>query len=154
MNGINRQGWRHGAIVSWNADVPYTSVLLVHGLPVLAAALVMGCSLWIPLQWIPVRHCLFLRITGYPCFFCGYTRAFWSMSQGHVMHAWQDCPLAAGVWLAVVFFLAFHAGACVLRLRLRLSPSLRRHFSFRSLVFFGMGVIVLNWCYRLAMGLK
>lgn len=50
-------------------------------------------------------HCLFKFITGYPCPFCGGIRAVVSMVTLHPLEAFQWNPLAACLFLIVIFSL-------------------------------------------------
>ncbi|MBW2103518.1 MAG: DUF2752 domain-containing protein [Deltaproteobacteria bacterium] len=124
----------------------YVPVCLVSGL-------VLALARWFPLQWLPLRSCAFLEMTGYPCPFCGYTRAFWAMARGEWGTALHNCPLGAllfvGVAVLFVWSLFGVAGRGVEAQRLR-----KRRFSSSWMVVFLSCLVLGNWIYRLAMGFK
>ena len=61
-------------------------------LSVSAAALVGGMA-WLGLG-LPLPHCPFLAITGYPCLTCGATRCSIALLHGNLVGAWLWNPLA------------------------------------------------------------
>ncbi|MCX7010269.1 MAG: DUF2752 domain-containing protein [Kiritimatiellaeota bacterium] len=103
----------------------------------------------VPLSVIGKFHtCLFLRFTGYPCMFCGMTRAFLLMAHGDIAGAWQIAPL--GVPLFVLSVAAVVWGAACLVTGRKLLVRLPWRWVFAV----GVGLLLANWIYRLSAGLK
>jgi hypothetical protein len=112
------------------------------GLALLAAAL-------LPLDLIGKFHtCMFRHITGYPCMSCGMTRTFLLMAHGDISGAWHMSPLGVPLFLALVAAVGWGAACLVTGKRLLLRLPWRW-------VGAGFALLVLvNWIYRLAAGLK
>ena len=102
-----------------------------------------------PLSLIGKFHtCLFLRLTSYPCLFCGMTRAFLLMAHGDIAGAWQISPLGVPLFLLLLTALGWGVACLVTGKRLLIRLPWRW-------VFAGFVVLVLaNWIYRLSVGLK
>jgi hypothetical protein len=131
-------------------------VVLAHHLPwALIAGGVLLVTALLPLDRIPWTICTFLRITGYPCPTCGLTRGFVAMAHGQWPAVLRDCPLAALLYAATAFVFAVNAAA--LLCGVRLTPGRRLEWRARAwvvcLCFCGL-LVLLNWVYRLALGLK
>jgi len=144
----------------WSVEHPghagcYRTVLLHHLPPALIAGGVLLAAAFLPLDRIPYTVCTFLRLTGYPCPSCGLTRGFVAMAHGQWQAVLHACPLAALLYAATA--LVFAVNAAALLCGVRLAPG--RWLKWRAgawivlLCFFGL-LIVLNWLYRLALGLK
>ena len=143
----------------WKVERPggpggYRTVLAHHLLPAVLALVVLLAAL-LPLDRIPYTVCTFLRLTGYPCPSCGLTRGFVAMAHGQWLLVLQTCPLALLLYAATALMLAVNVAA--LLCGLRLTPGRRLKWSARVwiifLCFFGL-LILINWLYRLALGLK
>ena len=104
---------------------------------------------FVPLTVIGKFHvCMFLKLTGYPCMFCGMTRAFLLMAHGDIAGAGHISPL--GVPLFLLFVAAVWWGVACLVTGKRLLIRLPWRW-----VWAGFAVLVLaNWIYRLSVGLK
>jgi hypothetical protein len=104
---------------------------------------------FVPLSVIGKFHvCLFLKLTGYPCMFCGMTRAFLLMAHGDLAGAWHISPLGVPLFLLVVAAL-FWGVACLVtgkRLLVRLP--------WRWVCAGFVVLLLANWIYRLTAGLK
>jgi len=127
----------------------------VHHLPL---AVISGAALLLPhgvtLQKLPLVPCTFLHLTGFPCPFCGFTRAFWAIAAGEWGYALANCPLAFGVYFFTVLLFVWNVSALMKRIVLLPGPVLRstpaRRRKIAGIV---CGLFLLNWGYRLAMGL-
>lgn len=137
------------------ADSSFFAVLFVH----LPFAFFAGVALLlphlVPLTRFPSTPCLFLHLTGYPCPFCGFTRSYWWISSGHFREAFSNCPLSLVVYFCLVVIFLWNAVA-LLRCRVMVPERL---FAFLSRQRKGVvaGIVLLflmNWGYRLVMGLK
>ena len=132
------------------------SAVLAHHVPwaVLALGVLLAAAL-LPLDRIPYTICTFLRLTGYPCPSCGLTRGFIAMAHGQCLAVLHTCPLVALLYAATA--LVFAVNTAALLCGVRLTPG--RWLKWRAsgwmvfLCFFGL-LILLNWLYRLALGLK
>ena len=144
----------------WNVERPghaggYRTVLAHHLPPAFIAGGVLLAVALLPLDRIPWTICTFLRLTGYPCPSCGLTRGFVAVAHGHFLAVLTACPLAVLLYAATV--LVFAVNAAALLCGARLTPG--RWLTWRArawwgiLCFFGL-LVLLNWIYRLALGLK
>jgi hypothetical protein len=128
----------------------YWDVIGVHLLPALASGIPLLLSLVASYHIIPLLPCTFLRLTGYPGPFCGFTRSIWAISAGDWAYATINCPLAWLVYAALVLVLTWNAIGLLLGLKIIRGPVLRltslqkRH----ALVLIGV-LVLLNWAYRL-----
>ena len=133
----------------------YRAVLARHLPPAVLALGVLLAAAFLPLDRIPYTICTFLRLTGYPCPSCGLTRGFIAMAHGQWLAVLQACPLAALLYVAMALIFAVNAAA--LLCGVRLTPGRWLKWRARAwvvfLCFFGL-LILFNWLYRLALGLK
>ena len=139
---------------SWLRPRSYWSVVVFH----LPLTLIMGIALTLPrlvsLESVPLIPCTFLHLTGFPCPLCGFTRSFWAIVNGQWGLATANCPLAYLVFLAVVVIFVWNFTALIFGVvisrgpRLQLPPKQRSKTAITVLLLF-----LLNWAYRLAMGL-
>ena len=133
----------------------FSAVLVRHLPPALIAGGVLLAAALLRLDLIPYTICTFLRFTGYPCPSCGLTRGFVAMAHGQCLSVLHTCPLAALLYAATA--LVFAVNAAALLCGLRLTPGRWLKWRTRAwvvfLCFFGL-LILLNWLYRLALGLK
>lgn len=107
---------------------------------------------FIQLDRLPVPRCAFLRVTNYPCPFCGTTRSFLEAAKGHWGSALQHAPLGVLVYLGLCLIGVW----CLFRTVL---PSTKQDALWETppprALFYGVAtVIIANWVYRLAMGYK
>ena len=139
---------------SWSRPRSYWDVV-VHHLPL---AVISGTALILPYgvtpQNLPLIPCTFLRLTGIPCPFCGFTRSFWAIATGEWGAALANCPLAFGVYFFTVLLFVWNVSALMNRIVLLPGPVFRstpaRHRKIAGIV---CGLFLLNWGYRLLMGL-
>lgn len=114
-----------------------------------AAGIALGAVLW-PMRWAPA--CLFHRVTGYPCFTCGVTRAVKLAAGGHWGEAWRMQPLmmAAGVGLAVLMLVSAvrRAMGCPGWSWDRISPRWRW-----LLLAAGLIAVAVNWLYLIRLAI-
>ncbi|TAN37395.1 MAG: DUF2752 domain-containing protein [Verrucomicrobia bacterium] len=111
--------------------------------------LILLASATLPLSLISRIHlCAFRNLTGYPCPFCGLTRAFLAMAHGDVTGAWHIMPLGVPLFVSTVAIFVWSAVA--LFLRRQLPPAL----PWRWIMPLGAILLLVNWIYRLAAGLK
>ncbi|MEJ2661717.1 MAG: DUF2752 domain-containing protein [Desulfobacteraceae bacterium] len=153
-----RPGWpesgRLRSWVGWRRPRSYWEVVVYH----LPLTFVTGIALLLPhvtpLDRLPLIPCTFLHLTGWPCPFCGFTRSFWALATGQWGFALTNCPLALGVFLCVVLLFLWNAAAMIFGVvlqrgpRLRIAPHNRRKATAAVFLLF-----LLNWFFRLAMGL-
>ena len=98
--------------------------------------------------------CLFLRLTGYPCLFCGATRSFLAMAAGDWHGAFRNNPLAAGLYLLMCGIFAWNAAGLLMGVRIERGEMLRPPVRTRVLLSAGATALVLNWLYRVLSGLR
>jgi len=139
---------------SWTRPQSYWDVVGVHLPLALATGIPLLISCLVPLQLLPMIPCAFVRFTGYPGPFCGFTRAFWDIPAGQWSHALTNCPLAAILYVFVVCVFIWNAvglwGGIIIKPGTILALSRgqgRRIIGLISLLF------LINWIYRLSMGL-
>lgn len=139
-------------LLSWTRPDSYWEVAVAH----LAVALITGVALMLPhavvCDDLPLMKCTFLSLTGYPCPFCGLTRSFWAISDGDWAFAVHNAPLACLIYVATAFLFAWHLAA--LLTRLRIATGLVRLLKSRLAVWLMVTIVVLNWAYRLSLGLE
>lgn len=133
----------------------YRAVMVRHLPPALIAGGVLLTVALLPLDRIPYTICTFLRLTGYPCPSCGLTRGFIAMAHGQWLAVLHTCPLAVLLYTATALVFAVNAAALLCGVRLTLGRWLkwRANAWVVFLCFFGL-LILLNWLYRLSLGLK
>ncbi len=130
------------------------SVLRNHFAYALVTGVVLLVSAFFPLDRVPFRICMFYRITGYPCMTCGWTRGFVAMARGHWLTALADCPAVALLFFVVVAVFAWNAAAVVFGVNISRGPALRlngRRLFWVCVAI--LAIVMMNWFYRLAMGL-
>ena len=143
-----------GRWFSWIRPQSYWDVVGVH----LPLALITGIPLLIsylvPLKLLPMIPCTLLRFTGYPCPFCGFTRAFWAISHG----AWSDAmlgyPLVVLLYVLIVCVFIWNTAALLGGIIIARGTMLR--FESRQtgwIIGFIFALFLINWVYRLSMGL-
>ncbi len=139
-----------------NADRPrYAQVLVAHLPWAAVCGAVLAVAAFVPPAWVPVRACTFLWLTGYPCLFCGASRAFRSMAHGDWDAALTNSPFAAALFVVVALVFLWNVIALLAGVRLRPGQRLRFWQGRVLVVVLVLGGLVLaNWGYRLAMGFK
>ena len=133
----------------------YLDVVGAHFPLALVSGLVLLASFLLPGGKMIVRTCGFFRMTGYPCPFCGVTRAFTALGHGMWNYALTDCPLGILLYGFTALVFAWNAAGLLFGVRLRrgrwLSPGRRMKWFFFWLF---VALVLANWTYRLAVGLK
>jgi hypothetical protein len=121
-----------------NLHLPY----LVATAPFLIAARIMPTGMRVG------PSCMFKRISGIPCMFCGYTRAFQRLARLDMLTALADNPAAvflfAFMFAVALWNLAGLLTGTVIRPGPLLHPGKRRLLWAGVLFFFA-----LNWVYRI-----
>jgi len=103
----------------------------------------------------PFTMCAFRTLTGRPCLFCGYTRAFAALARSEWRLAATQCPAALPLFAGLAGLLAWHALGLLSGRIVRLGPALRPGRAAWTLLLGGGGLLILaNWIYRLAAGLQ
>jgi hypothetical protein len=138
----------------WRRPRSYWDVVVYH----LPLTVVTGGALLLPyaapLEQLPLIPCTFLHLTGWPCPLCGFTRSFWAIATGHWGFAIANCPLAIGVYLCVVLLFLWNAAALIIGVVLLRGPMLQWAPIYRRKTAAGVLLLfLLNWVYRMAMGL-
>jgi len=138
--------------LSWSRPSSYWVVVVAH----LPLALITGIPLWLPHlvsgDFLPTKTCTFLSLTGYPCPFCGFTRSFWALADGDWAMALNNAPLACLLYIATALTFAWNMSALLIGVRV-VSRTLRwvKTFPVGWLI---AAMLLLNWGYRLSLGLK
>lgn len=143
------------SFLSWIRPRSYWDVVGLH----LPLALVTGIALLSAhfgrSGFMPLKKCTFLWLTGYPCPFCGFTRSFCALARGDWVFAVYNCPLACLLYIVVLVVFAWNMTGLLLGVRIRRGRLLRlRPGTGRRTVFFVCVLVIMNWAYRLSMGLK
>jgi len=138
--------------LSWTRPESYWDVVVAH-LPV---ALITGIALLLPhlvsSASLPLQKCTFLSLTGYPCPFCGFTRSFWAIAEGDWGFAVYNAPLACLTYMATALLFAWHVTALLIGVRVESGVfHLLKSLHAGRLI---AAMLVLNWVYRLGLGLK
>lgn len=125
-------------------------------MPPLIGAAVCGlallCGRFLQPDQLPIPRCTFLRVTGYPCPFCGTTRSFFASANGEVVAALREAPLGVLVFAVTWGLLAW----CIVK---TIRPGSEAGVPdktplSRTLVYGVLVLIIASWIYRLAMGYK
>lgn len=123
-------------------------LLRCHLPGVLVPGFVLLIARVLPRGFCILPRCLFKRISGLPCVFCGFTRAFQSLARGEWLDVIKINPGAALLFtlLGVVFVwnaIALLSGRVIERGRWLQKGNL--------LLWIGIfgGALLLNWVYRL-----
>ena len=128
----------------WDVVGHHLPLALVSGVALLASVVVK------PGRHLPFGACWFLNVTGYPCPFCGMTRAFVAMAHGQWAAAFANSPLAAVLFLCVAAVFAWNAAALITRRRIRADAPVSGTKLAAALVV----LTVMNWVYRICVGLR
>jgi hypothetical protein len=123
------------------------ALALTTGIPLLLSFLV-------PINRLVLFECPFLNITGLPGPFCGFTRSIWAISAGDWVYATVNCPLAWLLYAALVSVFAWNAGCMLFGTQASkgsiFSPARVRANRVAGII---IALILLNWIYRLCLGL-
>lgn len=97
---------------------------------------------------LPLPHCAFHSLTGFPCPTCGATRAAWQFLHGHFATSFAFNPLAFLIYSGVICYdlyalVILSTGARRFRLR---DFSRTEKYTFRT---FATALIAGNWVYLL-----
>jgi len=143
------------AFLSWNRPRSYWDVIGLHLSPALVTGIACVLAHFGRYDFLPLKKCTFLWLTGYPCPFCGFTRSFRAMANGDWIFAVQNCPLACLLYIAVVFVFAWNMTGLLLGIQIRRGRLLRLRPGAGRWVACYVGLLfILNWAYRLSLGLK
>ena len=116
------------------------------------SGLTWGASFLIPYQ-TPIQLCGVLRWTGYPCMFCGLTRSMSALSQGAWTFAVHNAPIAVLLYAGMVGLFLWHTTGLMTGTIIR-PGNLWRRVPTKAYIAVAIGLVLINWAYRLAMGLK
>ena len=132
----------------WDVAGVHLPLALVTGIPLLISFL-------LPLNLLPLLPCSVLQFSGYPCPFCGFTRSFWAISAGDWTYALWNAPLAGLVYVIFVGVFVLNATALFGGIRIKRGNTWRLSSrQTRCLVAFIAVLFLINWLYRLSLGLK
>lgn len=144
---------RHHAIASWSRPPSYWTVVVYHLPLALIAAAALATPYFIALGDLPGIPCTFLHLTGYPCPFCGFTRAFWAISAGHWNAAVANSPLSIAVYITVWVLFIWNGAALVSGVVLSRGTWLRWESALcRKAITAVLLLLAANWAYRLGRG--
>lgn len=135
--------------------VRYWDVVFAH-LPLAAVSgITLGLAAFTPAHWSFHSACTFVALTGYPCLFCGGTRAFRAMAQGQWQQAFADSPFAAALFIFAAAVLVWNLAGLLSGRQLRFGSRLRFWSGRGKVVAIALVLLLLaNWIYRIGMGLK
>ena len=132
----------------WDVVGQHLPLSLVTGMALLLSSRTL-CDL------LPLKHCTFLGLTGYPCPFCGFTRAFQAMAEGDWALVMQNCPLAWPVYFTIVVVFVWNMTGLLLGVKIQRGRYLRlKPGQGRWAVALFSALFILNWVFRLGFGLK
>ena len=132
----------------WEVAVPHLILAGLTGIPLLM-------SFVFPLNNLPLIPCTFLWLTGYPCPFCGFTRSIWAFSAGDWAYGLWNAPLSGIVYVTFAGVFIWNAIALVAGVRIQRGPMLQ--FNRRQanwIIAFISVLFLINWMYRLSLGMK
>jgi hypothetical protein len=116
------------------------------------SGIILLVSSIVPLDVLPLVPCWFKRITGWPCLFCGMTRAFTAIGHGRVGAGIAESP--AGALLYALVAATFAINAYALLARRRIGWTLPKWLKGRTLAWSTAVLLLANWLYRISAGLK
>jgi len=146
---------RSGLFFRIDRYASYREILVQHLPFAIIPGVILVISYCLPVDKIHFHLCLFLRLTGFPCPTCGWTRGFVSMAHGDWQSAFYDCPIAAVLYVFTAFIFACNMAALICGVRISRGSLLQ--FNVRKAVWaviFCFFAILINWIYRLTMGFK
>jgi hypothetical protein len=135
--------WRSG----WAIDSTRLGLALTSGIFLLLTFL-------IPINRLFLFECPFLNITTLPGPFCGFTRSIWAISAGDWIYATVNCPLAWLLYATLVGVFAWNSGCIMFGINIARKRilSLTRVQTNRVAGII-IALVLLNWLYRLSLGL-
>ncbi|VBB43156.1 hypothetical protein TRIP_B250251 [uncultured Desulfatiglans sp.] len=117
----------------------------------LIGAVPLALAHFVPISRLPGVPCLFLKWTGVPCPFCGYTRSFWAMAQGDWAFAFRNAPLACLFYGAAILLLLWNGGALLSGCRFSRGRLLQIPGRLTGpLILIGALLLLSQWLYRIA----
>ena len=145
----------HSPLLTWNRPCSYWDVVGRHLPLALLSGIPLALANCLPINLLPLRPCTFLRLTHYPCPFCGFTRSFWAMAQGDWSFAFYNAPLACLLYVVASVVFAWNAIGLLMGVQISLGRFPRRRAGgVRWGLILVTSLLVINWAYRLALGLK
>ena len=124
-------------------ELDYELVWLSVSLGLLAMA-----AFWFTLR-LPWPHCLFLAVTGHPCFTCGATRSTIAFLHGDFWTAWKWNPMFFVFLCGLSIFDAYACAVLITRApRLRIGPF--SQFQKRAIRLAAIILLLSNWIYLLS----
>jgi hypothetical protein len=140
----------------WNCPRSFWNVMGNHFPWVLFAGVPLLLAGWVPLKYMPLIKCTFLRWTGYPCPFCGFSRSFWALAEGNWHWAFSNCPLSTMAYVSVFAVFIWNSFAVLFGIELKRGPWLRLGSRRKRWIVVGIIslLLLLNWIYRLQNGLR
>jgi hypothetical protein len=131
----------------WTINGTRLGLVLTTGIPLLLTFLV-------PINRLFLFECPFLNITTLPGPFCGFTRSIWAISAGNWIYTTVNCPLAWLLYATLVGVFVWNAGWILFGNNITnkriLSPTRVQTNRMAVIV---IALILLNWIYRLSLGL-
>lgn len=151
----NLEARRQGAWLIVRRPIRYWDVVFDH-LPLAAVSgITLGLAAFTPAHWSFHRACTFLDLTGYPCLFCGGTRAFRAMTQGEWQQAFTNSPFAAALFVFAAVVFLWNLIGLLSGHQLRFGPRLRFWSGRGKTVMVVLMVLLFaNWIYRMIRGLS
>jgi len=123
------------------------ALALTTGIPLLLSFLV-------PINRLVLFECPFLNITGLPGPFCGFTRSIRAISAGDWVYATVNCPLAWLLYAALVSVFSWNAGCILFGIKTTRRNILRlNRVRANRAIGIVIALVLLNWIYRLCLGL-
>ena len=155
MNLLRDQEMGSQILVSIFRPHTYWDVVAVH-LPLsVFSGIALIASYFVPTDLLPLRSCIFLELTGYPCPFCGFIRTFWAVSAGDLGFAVSNCPLGFLIYIVAVIVFFWNAIALLFGIRIERGRLLKIfHGRTNWVVCVIVSLFLINWVYRLSLGLK
>jgi hypothetical protein len=142
-------------LFTWHRPRSYWDVVGRHLPLALISGIPLALSNWLPMKRLPLMPCTFLWLTDYPCPFCGFTRSFWAMAQGNWSFAFHNAPLACLLYVVSAVVFAWNATGLLLGFQIGLGPFFQRKpGGVRWITITVAFLVIINWVYRLALGLK
>lgn len=141
--------------IRWHRPPSYREVAVPHLILAGLSGIPLLVSVLLPLDDLPMIPCTFLWLTGYPGPFCGFTRSFWAFSAGDWAYGLWNAPLSVIVYIVFAGVFIWNAMALVAGVRIQRGPAL--HFTRRQaswIIAFISVLFLINWVYRLSLGMK
>ena len=135
----------------WSRPDSYWDVVVAHLPFVLLTGSALVLPFWVSLRSLPLMGCTFLKVTGFPCPFCGFTRSFWAIREGNISFAVYNYPISLVIYGLMILFFMWHMVALLMGIKIdsgcyRLCRSRRVWWVIGTLFF-------CNWVYRITFGM-